>query len=126
MKSSCDREWDANSQKSLTINGRPRSVEGILSRPQPLPPPPPQYFGCQTKTSSDTDSDSTRGTSHEPPAHDPGSSGGRGSDGSVEQRVIEIVAEQMGIPRERVLRTSRFTEDSWGRFLGYRRTCDGV
>ncbi len=71
----------------------------------------PICCGCQTKNSSGTDGDSTRGASHEPPAHDPGSSGGRGSAETVEQRVIEIVAKQMGIPRERVQRTSRFTED---------------
>ncbi len=71
----------------------------------------PICCGCQAKTPSGTDGDSTRGESREPLAHDLGSSGGTGSADIVEQRVIEIVAEQMGIPREKVQSKSRFKED---------------
>jgi len=70
----------------------------------------PIFCGCKGKTSSGVDGDSTRDQSQQPP-QDQGSSSYLGPADSVEQRLIEIVAEQMGIPRDKVQRKSRFKED---------------
>ncbi len=70
----------------------------------------PLCCGCPAKNSSDVDDDKTRGMSQQPTTFDQASSS-KSRSADIEQRVAQIVAEQMRIPREKVQRESRFKED---------------
>jgi acyl carrier protein len=67
--------------------------------------------GCQSKGPSETDRRSPADAPKPLVADDRGSGNAQGSAESIERRIIEIVAEQMRIPRERIERESRFKED---------------
>jgi acyl carrier protein len=69
------------------------------------------FCSCRARSSSSSSGDAGSGTSQELAVQKERPADKSASTADVEQRVIEIVAEQMGIPPGKVRRESRFAED---------------
>jgi acyl carrier protein len=71
----------------------------------------PLGCGCRKEAPSGVEGDSRGDMTGQQSSESQRSNGGTQSAESLEERVIEIVADQMGIAREQIKRKSRFKED---------------